>query len=382
MDLLVTGGRFLDGARRDILIEGGRIAAVGSFPRAGAAEVIDATGLVVMPGLADGHRHVWQAALRGLGADMTLPAYLDEVLGRIAPALDAGDARLATLLGAAEALDAGITTVLDFSNVISSPEHNDAVLDAYATAGIRAVLGHGAIPATAGLVTPAIAVFADPPRQIRLARDEGVIATVHAAGGGDQIRRFRDAGLLGPHLHVVHVNAMTPGEAKLLAETGTGVTVTPVVEATMGHGRSPWSTFAAAGGRAGLGTDVMVNAPSDLFEPLRDTLRSHRMDTGSMHPAGDLLTTITSDSARAIGLGGVTGVIEPGRAADLVLLDGFAHLPGDTGVTGAVVTTAGVRDVRTVIVNGRVVKRDGELIGLDLRELRRANTERFARFFP
>jgi 5-methylthioadenosine/S-adenosylhomocysteine deaminase len=380
MILLVTGGRLLSGARRDILIEDGRIAAVGSFPHAAAGEVIDATGLLVMPGLVDGHRHVWQAALRGLGADMTLPAYLDEVLGRIAPALGAEDARLATLLGAAEALDAGITTVLDFSNVISSPEHHDAVLDAYATAGIRAVLGHGSLPATAGLVTPAVAVFADPPRQIRLAREAGVIATMHLAGGGDHVRRLHDDGLLGPHLHVVHVNHMTPDEAKLLAGTGTGVTVTPVVEAVMGHGRSPWTTFAAVGGRAGLGTDVMVNAPADLFEPLRDTLRSHRMDTGTMHPAAGLLPAVTSDSARAIGLGGRIGSIEPGRVADLVLLDGFAHLPEGADVTGAVVTTAGVRDVRTVIVNGRVVKRDGKLTTVDLHRLRRANAERFARF--
>jgi 5-methylthioadenosine/S-adenosylhomocysteine deaminase len=380
MIVLITGGRLLNGARRDILIEDGRIAAVGSFPHAAAGEVIDATGLVVMPGLVDGHRHVWQAALRGLGADMTLPAYLDEVLGRIAPALDAEDARLATLLGAAEALDAGITTILDFSNVISSPEHNDAVLDGYATAGIRAVLGHDAVPVTGGLVTPAVAVFADPPRQIRLARAAGIIATMHLAGGGEQVRRLHDAGLLGPHLHVVHVNRMTPDEAKLLAETGTGVTVTPVVEAVMGHGRSPWTTFAAAGGRAGLGTDVMVNAPADLFEPLRDTLRTHRMDTGTMHPAADLLATVTSDSARAIGLGGAIGTIEPGRPADLVLLDGFGHLPEGADVTGAVVTTAGVRDVRTVIVNGRVVKRDGKLTTVDLPGLRHANAERFARF--
>ncbi|MEU4620626.1 amidohydrolase family protein [Actinoplanes sp. NPDC023801] len=381
MDLLITGGRLVDGARRDILIETGRIAAVGSVPHAGAAGVIDASGLVVMPGLVDGHRHVWQAALRGLGPDMTLPAYLDEVLGRIAPSLDAGEARLATLLGAAEALDAGITTVFDFSNVIRSAEHGDAVLDAYATAGVRAVLGHDTVPATSGLVTPAVAVHADPLRQIRLARDRGVIATMHAGGGGGQVRGLHAAGLLGPHLHLVHVNGMTPEEAELLAGTGTTVTVTPVVEATMGHGRSPWSTFAAAGGRAGLGTDVMVNAPADLFEPLRDTLRTHRMDTGTMHPAGDLLATVTSGSARAIGLGGVTGAIEPGLAADLVLLDGFAHLADDADVTGAVVTTAGVRDVHTVIVNGRVVKRDGRLTTVDLPGLRRVSAERFARFF-
>ncbi|BEL03633.1 hypothetical protein Q0Z83_018240 [Actinoplanes sichuanensis] len=197
-----------------------------------------------------------------------------------------------------------------------------------------------------------------------------MLATMHAGGG--QVAALDGAGLLGPHLNLVHVNGMTSDEAKLLADTGTGVTVTPIVEATMGHGRSPWSTLRAAGGRAGLGTDVVVNAPPDLFEPMRDTLRQHRMDSGTMHPAADVLAAATIDSARAIGLGGEIGLIETGRRADLILLDGLAPLPGDTDVTGAVVTCLGVPDVHTVIVDGRVVKHDGRLTVLDLPELRRA----------
>jgi 5-methylthioadenosine/S-adenosylhomocysteine deaminase len=218
--------------------------------------------------------------------------------------------------------------------------------------------------------------FDDARGDIELARESGVLATMHAGGGGDQVRALSDAGSLGPHLHLVHVNGMTPDEAKLLADSGTGVTVTPIVEATMGHGRSPWTTFAAAGGRAGLGTDVPVNGPPDLFEPMRDALRQHRMDTGTMHPAADLLAAVTIDSARAIGLGDEIGLIEPGRRADLVLLDGLAHLPDDTDVTGAVVTCLGVPDVHTVIIDGAVVKRDGRLTALELPELRRA-TRRF-----
>ncbi|MDI6100331.1 amidohydrolase family protein [Actinoplanes sp. NEAU-A12] len=388
MDLLITGGRLVSGGRADLLVDRGRIAAIGSFPAAGAAQVIDATGLVVAPGFVDGHRHVWQAPLRGIGADMTLPEYLAVVQGRALAAMGPAEVRRATLLGAAEALDAGITTVLDFNNTTRTPEHTDAVLDAYATAGLRAVVGHGnpddqrdveRVAGLRGRVTGAVAVFGtawgsfdDALRQIDLARRLGVIATMHAAGGpGSPIEQLHEAGALGPHLHLVHVNGMTEEQAKLLAGTGTGVTVTPVVEATMGHGRSPWSTFLAAGGRAGLGTDVPVNAPPDLFEPLRDTLRSHRLSTGAMHPAAGLLPAITADSARAIGLGDHVGAIATGMRADLVLLGGLAHLPESADLAGAVVTTLGPADVHTVIVDGRIRKSEGRLVDLDLAALRR-----------
>jgi 5-methylthioadenosine/S-adenosylhomocysteine deaminase len=372
VDLLIRNARLLAGGHADIGIDGGRFVEPHGVP----AEVIDATGLVAAPGFVDGHRHVWQAPLRGLGPDMTLPGYFDAVLSR-RPTPE--QAHLATLLGAAEALDAGITTVLDFCNVIRSPSHAEAVFDAYGVSGIRAVVGHDHPAASRGRVTQARAFFCtamgsfdDARGGILLARESGVLATMHAGGGVGQVQALSDAGLLGPHLHLVHLNGLTADEAQLLADSGTGVTITPVVEATMGHGRSPWTTFTEAGGRAGLGTDVAVNAPPDLFEPMRDTLRQHRMATATMHPAADLLATVTIDSARAIGLGDEIGLIEPGRRADLVLLDGLAHLPGDADVTGAVVTCLGVPDVHTVIVDGTVVKRDGRLTVVDLPELRHA----------
>jgi cytosine/adenosine deaminase-related metal-dependent hydrolase len=136
----------------------------------------------------------------------------------------------------------------------------------------------------------------------------------------------------------------------------------------MGHGPSPYSRFTAAGGRCGLGTDVVVNSPPDLFEPMRDTLRRHRAETSSMAPAGSVLAAATADSAAAIGLGSSVGTVAPGRRADLILLSGLSHLGGD--VSGALVTTARASDVHTVIVDGQVVKRAGRLTTLDLPKLR------------
>ncbi|WP_432992858.1 amidohydrolase family protein [Dactylosporangium sp. CA-233914] len=388
MKIFIKGGRLLTGERADVLIDGGAIVALGDVDIAelAAVEVVDAAGLRVAPGFVDGHRHVWQAPLRGAGADMTLPDYFDAVLDRALSVFGPADAHLATLLGAAEALDAGITTVFDWCNAALTPQYVDAVLDAYATAGVRAVVAYGGslsdtatlrrVAELRGRVTGALALLG--PQydswetavdQLRVARELGLLASMHFGGGPDApLARMEAAGLLGPQVQLVHVNAMTAEDARRLAATGTGVTVTPVVEATMGHGASPYTRFAAAGGRCGLGTDVAVNAPPDLFEPLRETLRRHRAETGTMAPAATVLPAATADSAAAIGLGSVTGTLAAGRRADLVLLSGLSHLTGDA--TGAMVTALGPADVHTVIVDGHIVKRDGRLIGLDLPKLR------------
>ncbi|WP_285557484.1 amidohydrolase family protein [Actinoplanes regularis] len=392
MNLMIKGGHLISGHRADVLVRDGEIVAVGAVPAPEATEVIDADGLVVAPGFVDGHRHVWQAPLRGTGADLSLPDYFTAVLGRALSAYGPREAHLATLLGAAEALDAGITTVFDWSNTTRTPEHTDAVLDAYTAAGLRAVVAHGnpdderdvrRLADRSGRVTGALAILGadygpwdEAVRQIELGRELGLVVSMHAGGGpGSALRRLHAAGLLGPHLQLVHVNAMTADDAKLIADTGTGVTVTPVVEGTMGHGASAYSRFADAGGRAGLGTDVAVNAPPDLFEPMRDTLRSHRAHTGTMYPAGGILAAATADSAHAIGLGEAVGAVSAGKRADLILLDGLTHLLGTAELAGAVVTSLGPANVHTVLVDGHIVKRDGRLVALNLAQLRAATAE-------
>jgi 5-methylthioadenosine/S-adenosylhomocysteine deaminase len=393
MSMLLRNGHVVpgDGSAElpdtDVLIEDGVITAIGKDLPHVADTRIDASGKVVMPGLVDAHRHVWQAPLRGVGADMTLPDYFRLILGRALSAYSPDDARLAVLLGAAEALDAGITSVFDWSNTTVTPEHTDAVVDGYAAGGLRTVVGHAApsgeadlqrLAAMDGLVTGGLAIMGpqygsweDGVREIAAAREFGLPVSMHASGGpGSPFPRMHEEWLLGPDLNLVHMNAMTPVEARMLADAGVAVTVTPVVEATMGHGVSAFGTFLDAGGHAALGTDVVVNAPADLFEPMRDTLRFERMRSGTMYPAAQVLSNATLHGARSIGLGGKTGSLEAGKRADVILVDGLSHPSG-----GGVVASLTPADVHTVIVDGRVVKRDGRLLHLDLAALRTAGLE-------
>jgi 5-methylthioadenosine/S-adenosylhomocysteine deaminase len=399
MDILIRGGHIVPGGGRpelprgDVLVRGGVIATVGPASSDAApvgVTVIEAKGQVVAPGLVDAHRHTWQAKLRGLGVDMPMGRYFPEILGAALHSYTPEDARRATLLGAVEALDAGVTTIFDWSNATLTPDHTDAVVDAFEAAGGRAVVAHTGAPGPdaarlagrTGRVTGALAVLGGEygdwdefVAQLRFGRDLGMMVSMHA--GGPVVRRLHDAGLLGPDLQLVHVNALTPDDAKLLADTATTAVVTPLVEAVMGHGASAYGRLCDAGARPALGVDVVLNTAPDLFEPMRDTLRTERLRTGSAThpPAASVLAAATLDAARAVGRPDEVGTIEVGKRADLILLDGLSHLAGrPESLAGAVVSCLTPANVRTVLVDGNLVKQEGVLRHHDLPALRAQTT--------
>jgi ribose/xylose/arabinose/galactoside ABC-type transport system permease subunit len=130
----------------DVLIEGANIAAVGPNLSVNGAEVIDASNMIVMPGFIDTHRHIWEGLLRNVGADVPLEGrdgYIRYVLGKFAPSYRPQDAYVGNLVSALGALDAGITTLLDWSHIQGSPEHTDAVIKALQDSGMRAVFAYG-----------------------------------------------------------------------------------------------------------------------------------------------------------------------------------------------------------------------------------------------
>jgi cytosine/adenosine deaminase-related metal-dependent hydrolase len=127
----------------DLLVEGGVIVQVGKDLAVGDAEIVDATGLIVLPGFVDTHRHMWQTQLRGAAADSTLTEYMVQLLTRLGPQYRPEDVYVGNLLGAVDCLDAGITTFLDWSHAQNTPEHSDAAVSALRDAGGRAVFAYG-----------------------------------------------------------------------------------------------------------------------------------------------------------------------------------------------------------------------------------------------
>jgi 5-methylthioadenosine/S-adenosylhomocysteine deaminase len=380
----------------DVLIEDGRIAAVGAGLEVADAEVIDATDRIVLPGFVDTHRHVWQSALRSIAPDVDLGGYLGLILGQLAPRFRPQDVYAATLAGALELLDSGITTVMDYSQVVHTPDHADAAVDALEAAGLRAVFGYG-FPVTGGgdaadvrrvraerladdttLVTMALApvgpAFA-PIEQVsadwQLATELDLPITFHVSRGpaaAQPVSVLRDHGLLRPNTLFVHGNSLDDGELKLIADSGGTASVAPAGEAQMGSGAPVAGRLRSAGVVTGLGVDSVVSIPGDMFSLMRATLLAGQIADDPRFTVQDVLRMATIDGAVALGLADRIGSLSPGKQADVVLLrlDDLNMLTGERDPVAAVVTAAQPGNVDTVLVAGQVVKSAGRLLGHDV----------------
>ncbi|HEV2781220.1 MAG TPA: amidohydrolase family protein [Actinophytocola sp.] len=406
--LLVRGGDVIDTEPEpvlrpatDVLVEDGRIAAVGPDLPADGAEIIDATDRLVLPGLVDTHRHVWQAALRAVAVDDDLGAYLQRVLFGLGPRMRPQDVRVSNLAGALECLDSGVTTVQDFSHIQHGPEHTDAGVDALRESGIRAVFGYGyPIQEEAGRrpdevrrvrerfdgglltmalapVGPAYAPIEVVEQDWRLAEELALPIVVHIGSGPAAerpIEALRQRGLLRADTLYVHGNSLPDGELRLIADSGAAVSITPAVEAQMGHGPPMINRLRAAGITTGLGVDVVTTVAGDMFSVMRAALLTSQLGEGERWRAAGMLRLATLDGARALGLGDRIGSLRPGKQADIVLVRADApNLLAAHDPIGAVVTAAHPGNVDTVLVAGRVVKRDGRLLhAVPADELRRS----------
>jgi cytosine/adenosine deaminase-related metal-dependent hydrolase len=392
--------------RGDVLIEDERIAAVVPGGLEVDADVVDAADRIVLPGLVDTHRHLWQSALRGIASDWTLGEYFTRLRGGVAGHFRPEDTYAGTLLGAVEALDAGITTVVDWSHNLNGPEHADAGRQALLDAGGRAIFAYGASNAQAlgersphtddvrrlaraaasGLVTLGMAVRGPEFSTLDLAaadwglaRELGLPVTVHVGGGlrgaGRHVAALAERGLLGPDTTYVHGNLLADDELDAIAAAGGRASVAPEVEANMGHGPAATARLRARGIPTGLSADVCTNVGGDLFGAMRVALALARgeahaaaLATGSAlehvpMTAAEVLAMVTREGARAIGRDGRIGSLEPGKQADVLLLrtDTPTMAPVSDPVAATVVA-AGVREVDGVLVAGRWVKRDGALL--------------------
>ena len=418
--LLIKGGTLLtmDPALgtlpdTDLLIRDGRIAGIGRALSAPGAMQIDARAGIVMPGFIDGHRHLWEGLIRATLPTEDLAGYVTLVNRTLGPAFTAEDAYLGTLVSALGALEAGTTTVLNWSHISSTPAHTVAVIAAMRAAGIRGVFGYGKglrtdggsrwpddlleLKArhfasadqllTLGLATtsPEFVGEAVARAHVTLARAAGVLVSMHAGlsgmGTAGAIGRFGKAGLLGPDVNLVHCNTLSSDEWKVIADTGASVSITPEVEMQMGHGHPPLQQARDAGVTPSLGVDVETSAPGDLWTQMRLTYALQRGDAFDRlhagHPAPTLMTPhevlgyATTAGARATLLERKVGSLSIGKEADLILLrtDTLNAMPV-TAVENAVLLNMDVRNVDTVLVAGRIVKRGGRMLGVDLPRLR------------
>jgi cytosine/adenosine deaminase-related metal-dependent hydrolase len=408
--------------RASILVEGDTISAVGADVVADGAQVIDAAGDIVIPGFVDTHRHTWETSIRTCAPDYTLGAYFGAILDKFAPNYRPEDVLAANRWGALECLNAGITTLVDWSHIMNTEAHADAAVTGLQETGLRSVFAFG-FPNTSiqlwwfgldwggsteridgavarkvrarlsddgGLVTMALATrgtnFCKPDvvrYEWELAKELGINITVHVAMDRfgytkGQLTALRDLDLLYPNTTYIHSSHLTDEEWQLVADSGGNVSLAPQVELQMGHGWAPAQKADRLGIPVGLSSDVATTASADQFTQMHCILASERgrrhaaawdESLDSNTPTPDLITSrqvlrwATIDGAKVAGVADRTGSITPGKKADLVIIDGSAvNVAPIIDPVAAVVCAADISNVDTVIVNGVIRKRGGKLL--------------------
>jgi 5-methylthioadenosine/S-adenosylhomocysteine deaminase len=427
--ILIRGGIVLsqdpqlgEQAGADVLVDGDRIAEVGRGLSADGARVIDAAGDVVIPGFVDTHRHTWETSIRTSAPDYTLGAYFGAILDKFAPNYRPDDVYAGNLWGALECINAGITTLVDWSHIMNTPEHADAAIKGLQEAQIRSVFAFG-FPNTSiqawwfgpdyagsveringedarrirsqylsddrGLITMALATRGtnfckeDVVRyEWELAKELGINITVHVAMDRFgytkmQLRRLHEMDLLYPNTTYVHSSHLVPDEWQLVQDSGGNVSLAPQIELQMGHGWAPAQTASNLGIPVGLSSDVATTASSDQFTQMHAIFASERArrhqiawdeDLDGNTPTPDLIDSrqvlrwATLEGAMVAGVADWTGSITPGKKADLVIIDGSAvNVAPIIDPVGAVVCAADISNVKTVLVDGKVLKEDFKL---------------------
>jgi len=400
----------------DVLVVGERIEAVG--PRLDVPEGtvdVDASGGIVMPGMIDTHRHMWQTAMRGYGADWTLTQYFVWYYLEHGKTFRPEDIYAGNLLAGIESLDAGVTTTVDWSHGLQTTQHADAAVDALEEVPGRFVLAYGNIQAGPWewSATPEFRDFVS--RRIRgsdmlgfqmafdvtgdpafpekaafeVARELGAPVTTHAGVWGatndDGIRLMYENGFMTPETVYVHAATLTADSYHRIAATGGSVSVSTDSEQSCGQGYPPTWVLREHDIPVSLSMDTSVWWSGDLFSAMRTTLGADRSrEHLEAHAKGETVTNChlraeqvvewaTRGGAKALGLDSVVGSLEPGKKADVVLIKND-HSPAMFPIInpyGHVAFQAQRGDVHTVLVNGRVVKHDHRLVDIDLGKARR-----------
>jgi cytosine/adenosine deaminase-related metal-dependent hydrolase len=401
----------------DVLVVDDRIAAVGpALDGPEGTQEIDARGGIVMPGMIDTHRHMWQTAMRAYGADWTLTQYFVWYYLEHGKTFRPEDIHAGNLTSAWESLEAGVTTTVDWSHGLQTVDHAEAAVDALRAVPGRFVLAYGNIQAGPWEWTadPGVRAFLERRRSeaddrlglqlafdvtgdpsfperaaFEVARELGLGVTTHAGVWGatndDGIRLMHENGFMTPQNIYVHAATLTGDSYQRIAATGGSVSVSTESEQSAGQGYPPTWQVRRYGIPVSLSMDTSVWWSGDLFTAMRTTLGADRArEHLEAHVKGETVTHshlraehvvdwATRGGARALGRDDL-GSLEPGKKADVVLIKNDRSPVSFPLVNpyGHVAFQAQRGDVHTVIVDGRVVKHAHQLVGVDLPAVRQA----------
>jgi 5-methylthioadenosine/S-adenosylhomocysteine deaminase len=407
---IVTMNDALDIVEGAVSVHDGRIVSVGAEPAERHDRVIDARGAYLLPGFIQTHVHLCQTLFRGYADDMPLLEWLRRRVWPMEAAHTPQTLRASTRLAAAELLLSGTTSALTMETV----HDTDVVFEALDQIGLRAVVGKcmmdsdQQVPSrlqerTQASIDESLALrqrwdgrgngrlrAAFAPRfAVSCSRElleavadlssrDGVIVHTHASENRDEIDLVRrlsggmsnleylaDTGLATPHLCTAHCVWVSEREQALIAERDVKVMHCPSSNLKLGSGLAPVTEMRARGISVSLGADgAACNNRLDMFEEMRlaATIQAVRRHPGAL-TARDALWMATREGARALGLADEIGSVEPGKRADLILIErDRAHLAPDPDPWSTLVYAARGTDVRLTMVDGEILVKDFALV--------------------
>jgi 5-methylthioadenosine/S-adenosylhomocysteine deaminase len=400
----------------DVLIEGSKIVAVGPVLESGTADIIDARGMIVMPGFVDTHHHQFETALRGFLADGLLTNdghphgavnYYDYILLKFACIYRPQDVYISELFGSLAQLDAGVTTVMDVSQIHHSPEHTDAVMAAFKDAGRRSVLGYfegsgektqypldarrlktqyfSSSDQLLTMVMGGEIYLPNHEHTWRIGRELDIPIALHVVGAFGMTEAFDQLAqrqALGPDNILIHMTGMSDLAWKTAADAGSHISLSVPVEMSMRHGTPPLLKALEHGLQPSLSSDVECTMTADFFTQMRAafTLQRSLVNEAALNGAKglpelltsrDVLRFATVEGATSLRLDHKIGTITPGKEADILILDASAiNVAPLNHVPGAIVGLMDRSNVDTVIVGGRVRKWAGALLESNIDRLR------------
>jgi cytosine/adenosine deaminase-related metal-dependent hydrolase len=418
---VITMDRQGDLPRGDVLVRGEQIVEIAPQIHAEGAEVVDASGHIVIPGLINAHMHTWQTALRGLASNWTLLEYFAKMHAGLATVFAPEDLHIATLVGAINQINCGTTTLVDWCHNNPTPAHNDAAIDGLLASGIRAAFFHGTpkpdpkpgekpfwevphpraeverllkahqgralLSIHAAVLGPHYSTLEVALHDFAMARELGLIASLHQGGGPartpDGWLRLQEQGLLGPQINIVHGHALDDAQLQRFCDLGMSFSAAAENEMTQGHGHPLTGRLRQFGRSPSLGADLESVLGGDMLSQARIALGvqrsldnvAHRQAHGSIPPTSTLTTRealgwVTVEGARMLGQLDRIGTLAAGKQADLVLIraSDLNMQPVHDAVNSVVFQTT-LANIDSVMIAGQWKKRDGRLLGVQLAPL-------------
>ncbi len=414
-DILIKNGTILSMDSKNSIIENGLVGIKGDTisyigkrvkKRFEAKTVIDAKGGIILPGLINGHTHAAMTLYRGLADDLPLMDWLNNYIFPLESKLNADFVYTGSLLACAEMIMSGTTTFCDmyifegetaraakatgmrcivgevlydfdspnygpvanglrYTESLIEKWHNDPLISV-------AVEPHALFTCSPGLISAAneLALKYNVPLIIHLAETENELLYVKEKYGKRPVEHLRSLDILGPHLIAAHCVHLNEEDIALLSENRVKVIHNPESNMKLASGIAPVPDMLSSGIIVGLGTDGCAsNNDLDLFSEMDTTAKLHKIDT--MDPTVmDALTVLrmsTIEGAKALGISNITGSLEKGKKADIIIIDtNKPHLIPLYNPYSHLVYSAKGSDVSHTIINGRLVMAERRLLIMDI----------------